>query len=273
MSSVVKPTTPTRTPSRVKIVDLDHSTGVCPFGKTTLDEIMGKGASGISSLRRNCSPRSNVWLPKGLDVDAHLAHDWRRRLVLEEVRDRWRCPAERVTAGHVDRLGAGLGPIRVKPRLEESGPTEWEDRRPGKVVRRLGERCQLGVPVADVEKGDLLQFLALVQDIEEDVAAGILWSGNSHQESDRRCDVDGAHPGLRFLVLVDARAFSDERRVHVDVPLQVDQFRQVAMLAEELRVRDELFWRLRVGLIRRPEHDHHVTATVRVQRVGAVDVA
>ncbi len=72
MSSVVKPTTPTLTPLRVKVVDFDHSAGVRPFGKTTLDEITSKSASGISTLRRNCSPRSKLWLPNGLDVDAHL---------------------------------------------------------------------------------------------------------------------------------------------------------------------------------------------------------
>src|SRR5207342_3806421 len=49
--------------------------------------------------------------------------------------------------------------------------------------------------------------------------------------------------------------------------------RQVAVLAKELRRRDELTWRLSVGLVRRAEDHHDVTAAARVQRVGAVDVA
>ena len=63
MSSVVKPTTPILTPPNLNSADGDHSGGVVPFGKTTFAERIGKSASGISSLRRNCSPRSNWWLP------------------------------------------------------------------------------------------------------------------------------------------------------------------------------------------------------------------
>ena len=54
---------------------------------------------------------------------------------------------------------------------------------------------------------------------------------------------------------------------------QVDQVREVAVLAEELRERDPLPRRRRVELVRRPEDDHDVAAPVRMQRVAAVDVS
>ena len=63
VASVVKPTTPTFSFSNENTCDGSHSAGVCPFGKTTLADRTGKLASGISSFRRNCSPRSNWWFP------------------------------------------------------------------------------------------------------------------------------------------------------------------------------------------------------------------
>ena len=50
-------------PPMSNTTDFDHSAGVCPLGKTTFEEIIGNGASGISVLRRYCSPRSKLWLP------------------------------------------------------------------------------------------------------------------------------------------------------------------------------------------------------------------
>ena len=63
----------------------------------------------------------------------------------------------------------------------------------------------------------------------------------------------------------------DERPVHVDVSRDVDEVGQVAVLTEELRGATSTR-RLRVGLVRRPEDDDHVTAAVRMQGIGAVDV-
>jgi hypothetical protein len=54
---------------------------------------------------------------------------------------------------------------------------------------------------------------------------------------------------------------------------EIDQVRQIAVLAEELRRRDRLARRGRVELVRRPRDHDHVTAAGGVQRIAAVDVA
>jgi hypothetical protein len=53
---------------------------------------------------------------------------------------------------------------------------------------------------------------------------------------------------------------------------QVDQVREVAVLAEELAEGDPLAGRRRVELVRRPGDDDDVAAPARVERIGAVDV-
>ena len=58
------------------------------------------------------------------------------------------------------------------------------------VVRGLGERRQLGVPVADVEDRDLAEVLGALDDVVEDRAAGVLRARDAHQERERRRDVD-----------------------------------------------------------------------------------
>ena len=53
VDTVVNPTKPSFMPPPIsKTFDFDHSGGVCPLGKTTLEEIIGNGASGINSERR-----------------------------------------------------------------------------------------------------------------------------------------------------------------------------------------------------------------------------
>ncbi len=67
-------------------------------------------------------------------------------------------------------------------------------------------------------------------------------------------------------------ACRDERRVHVDVVRDVDEIREVAVLAEELGEGDRLSGRAGIRLVGRTQDDDDVTAPVRVQRVRAVDV-
>ena len=64
----------------------------------------------------------------------------------------------------------------------------------------------------------------------------------------------------------------DERPVHVHVAREVDEVREVTVLAEELRERNPLTWSGRVELVGRPQHDDHVAAPRGVERVRPVDV-
>jgi hypothetical protein len=65
MSSFEKPITATRMPPRSSVRDGAHSGGVLPVAESTmLAETYLNVASGISSLRRYCSPRSKLWLPR-----------------------------------------------------------------------------------------------------------------------------------------------------------------------------------------------------------------
>ena len=61
--------------------------------------------------------------------------------------------------------------------------------------------------------------------------------------------------------------------MHVHVVGDVHELRQVAVLAEELTERDSLPRRPGVGLVWRPEDDDDVATPVRMEGVGAIDVA
>src|SRR5258707_1246689 len=54
---------------------------------------------------------------------------------------------------------------------------------------------------------------------------------------------------------------------------EIGELRQVAVLAEELAERDSRAGRRGVELVWRTEHDDDVSAPVRMERVGAVDVS
>ena len=93
----------------------------------------------------------------------------------------------------------------------------------------------------------------------------------AHQERHRRREVDGPDAGHGTL-LADPRPGRDERAVHVHVVREVDQVREIAVLAEELRERDPLPKGRRVELVRRPQHDDHVARAARMECIRPVDV-
>ena len=65
-------------------------------------------------------------------------------------------------------------------------------------------------------------------------STSVLRAGDAHQVREGRREVDGANLRDRVGDVSDAVARGDESAVHVDVALEVDQVRQVAVLAEEL---------------------------------------
>src|SRR6266536_3573887 len=216
-----------------------------------------------------------VVVAEPVGAEAHLVHQLDRGRVPEEAGDR-RGRADRVACRHGRGAVGGLGPVLVEPRLEEGGAADGEGRvgraTPGEVVGRLGQRHELAVVVADVEDRHLLELPGLRQELVEDPASGVPRTGDAEQERQRRGDVDGAHARQRVLV-AHAWARREEGAVHVDVVGQVDQVRQIAVLAEELRRRDRLAGCGRVELVWRPRDHDHVPAARGVQRVAAVDVA
>jgi hypothetical protein len=127
------------------------------------------------------------------------------------------------------------------------------------------------VVVADVEDRDLLDRTRVRDQVREDLAAGVLRAGDAKEERERRGQIDHPDAGHGGL-LADPRAGGHERRVHVHVVGDVDQVRQVAVLAEELAVGDRRSDRRRIELVGRPEHDNDVARSVRMEAVVAVDV-
>ena len=108
--------------------------------------------------------------------------------------------------------------------------------------------------------------------LDEDASAGVLRAVDAEQERERRCDIDRPDAGNGSL-LANAGARRDERRMHVHACRQVDEVRQVAVLAEELAEGDALAGRGRVELVGRPEDDGDVAASAGMERIGAVDVS
>jgi hypothetical protein len=109
---------------------------------------------------------------------------------------------------------------------------------PGDGVGRLRQRPQLAVVVTDVD-GDLLELSRTQQQVVQDPPTGVLRTGDAHQDGERRRQVDRPHADHRVTV-TDARTGGHEDGVHVDVVGEVDQIREITVLAEELAERDPL---------------------------------
>ena len=220
-------------------------------------------------------PAVEVVVAEPVEVEAHEVHELDRGLVAEERRDRRGRP-DRVARGQRRDLAGRLGAVGVEPRLQERRAADRERRvggaRARHVVRRLGQRRELAVVVGDVEDLELVDLVPALDDVQQHLAARVLRLGDVHQVGDGRREVDRPHALDVLGGRLDVRPRRDERRVHVDVPRDVDEVGQVAVLTEELRRSDELSRRLRVGLVRRPEDDDDVAAAARMERVGAVDV-
>ena len=120
---------------------------------------------------------------------------------------------------------------------------------------------QVGVEVA----------AASLEQLEQDPALGGLRGGDAHQEGQGGRDVDGLDAAHRPAV-ADPGPGGHEGAVHVEVPVDVDHLRPVAVLAEELRGRDGHARGGRVELVGRPGDHDHVARAGRVLGVAAVDV-
>src|SRR5215204_4861466 len=214
-SSFVKPTIPTSLPPSLKTCDGDHSFGVLPLESTTLAERYGNLASGISSLRRYACPLSKLWLPS---PSASKPIRFMNSIVGLSPK----------------KAEIGLVAVHLEPLLQVGRAADREDRvaaRRRQVVGGLRQRHELAVVVADVEDRGLLEAVGVLDQVVEDPPAGVLRAGDVHQERERRRDVDRAQ--VVDVLLLDQRPAYDEGRVHVDVVLQVDHVRQVAVLSEE----------------------------------------
>ena len=207
-------------------------------------------------------PAVEVVVSEPIRAESHQVHHFDGGQVLEERGDR-RGRADRVSSRDREHQAGGIRAVEIEPRFEERRPTDAGRGCEGllvvEAVGRGGERRQLSVVVADIEDGDLPQRRAIGERRVENLAAGLLRSGDAEQERDGRRDVDRAdvrhgHPGS------DARTAGQEGRVQVDVVLQIDQIRQIPVLSEELRGRDQLTGGRRVELVGRVERDHDVAA-------------
>src|SRR5262245_7190861 len=178
-----------------------------------------------------------VVVAKPVQLEAHHVHELDRRRVAEEGGDRRRS-ADCVAGGHGEVAVACLRAIPVEPWREERRPADGEHRvsctAATEVVRGLGQRDQLAVVVADVEDGDLNEVVAALHDVVEDLSAGVLRTWDAHQVREGRRKVDGTNLRDRVGDVPDAVTAGDEGAMHVDVALEVDQIRQVAMLAKEI---------------------------------------
>ena len=118
------------------------------------------------------------------------------------------------------------------------------------VVRRL----ELAVEVVQPDDRQRLVALALLQQVTPHDALAVLRLGHVEQERRRRREVDAAH--VVDHAAANGLAAREEGGAHVGVALQVLHVRDVAVLAEERRARDQRPRRRRIELVRRRgEHD------------------
>ena len=168
-----------------------------------------------------------------------------------------------------------LGAVGVEPWLQEGGPADRERRvgraSAGERVGRLGERHELPVVVADVEDRDLLQLPRVREEVLRIFPRAFCGPGMPSRKASVGARSMARTPATGLCLRMPGPAAMNVACM-LTLSREVDQVGQVAVLAEELRRGDELPRRLRVGLVRRPEDDDHVTAAVRMQRIGAVDV-
>ena len=94
--------------------------------------------------------------------------------------------------------------------------------------------------VADVEDVISLYWPGFVVSVVQDLAAGVLRAGDAEQERERRREVDGADAGDGVAAVRDAGPAATNVACMLTLCGDVDQVRQVAVLAEELRERDAL---------------------------------
>ena len=132
-------------------------------------------------------------------------------------------------------------------------------------VHRHRGRVELTVEVVEPDDGQRLDPAAVLEQLQQHPALRLLRLRNAEQVGDGRCDVDG--PDLESAP-ADLVAAGQERGPHVDVVLQVLHVGHVAVLAEELGLRDQRAGRRRVELVRRVGEDHQVAGAGRVRHVG-----
>ena len=96
---------------------------------------------------------------------------------------------------------------------------------------------------------------AVLDHVEEDAALAVLGLGHAEEVRQRWSEVDRARGDGG---LADARAAGQEGGPHVHVGRQILDTRQVAVLAKEVRRRNERARRLRVELVRRIGEDDEI---------------
>ncbi len=283
-SSLVKPTKPIlMPPSRVNVVRRLHSAGVLPLASTHVGRDVREVGERDQRVRAGTpDPRSKLWLPRpSMSMPIMFMNSIvgvsPKKFEIGGVAPTESPAAIVMTVASVPPERCASAVVDLEPRLEERRAADGEgrvDARRGEVVGRLRQRHQLPVVVADVEDRDLGQRLAALTRCRTGSRRGRSAAPGcpSGTTASARCR-SRAGPST-LSTCFDAGA--GQRRTS---PCMLMLFamstvvRQVAVLAEEVRQRDGLAGRSGVGLVRRAEHDDDVAAAVRMQRVGAVDVA
>ncbi len=177
-----------------------------------------------------------VVVSQAIRGESHHVHHLDGGRIAEEARDRRGRP-NRIASCNGQRPARSFSAVDVEPWLQESRAPDSKGRiagsRAGDVIRGFRERHELPVVVADVEDGGFLVPARTWQQFVQDPAPGILRTGDAHQEGDRRSEVHRADVG-QWILVADSGAGGDKRGVHVDVVGQVNQLRQIAVLAKEL---------------------------------------
>ncbi len=277
VSSVVNPTRPSLPPSKVEHLRFRPLRRCLPVRERRRSpRASAKSASGISSVRRNCSPRSNVWFPRASASKPIMFMISTSGLSSKKFEIGGVAPPKESPPAIVIEPSVRFGAVAVEPGLQERGAADRERRvrsaRAGDVVRGFRERRELGVPVADIEDRDLLVACRAVGTRSVRIvplrSAG--WG----------CPCRNASVGATSIARMPATGsclrMPGPAATNVACMLTLcarsTRFGQVAVLAEELRERDPLAGRRRVVLVRRAENHRHVARAARVQSIGAVDV-
>ena len=214
------------------------------------------------------TPRSNSWLPSVPDVDAHRVERVERRLVPQQRRGRRArprpCRRPRRSPCRADR-----SPRRCLRYVASVAMP------PAASLRRCTDRCRSARCSVRLPCTSLMASSCPVEyrppPLMIDVST-LPWACNGGLKPPSTASV-GARSTARHAAdrpdVVDVRPAGDERGVHVDVVLEVDVVGQVAVLAEELRRRDQRADRVAVELVRHLGHHDDVAGAGRVERVAA----
>ena len=197
-----------------------------------------------------------VQAPRVLDVD--------RRHVLEQRRVRRR--RTDVVAGRQQQSPAGeMRGLLVEHRREPEAPPT-----PTLTVGRQGSvvRVELTVEVVQPDDRDRPVLAAVLEQVAPHDALAVLRRRDVEQERRRRREVDAAD--VVDHAALDRPAAGQERGAHVRVAVEVLHVRDVAVLAEERRPRDQRAGRRRVELVRRVRERHDVAGAGRVRHVGGL---